>query len=299
MTEKIVPLHPKSGALPLDLSHFSLHDLNHWEAQTERILRIHWDLYSALAYERAKIADQLQAALREAVIQPFEFQGWQRQVRYKFTLTPLSPKGSLLEPGGRFNIPQINPTQIPAFPALYLAEDKETTLQEMGQGMVNGPLSSLDLALIQKDSITIVAVQGAIGSVIDLHQPKRLKGFFELIRDFPLPEILQHEAEGLGIPLPTPVKNLKTLLKTLLDPKWRKMPMQFDIPAPCQIFGQLVFSSGIEGIIYPSKFTGRKCLAIYPHNLGVDSFIAVEGEPPVEALGRLDSLTWKVMQATL
>ena len=38
------------------LDSFSIKDLGRWEVQKEKILRYHWDLYSALAYERRKIA---------------------------------------------------------------------------------------------------------------------------------------------------------------------------------------------------------------------------------------------------
>lgn len=105
-------------------------DLALWEAKKDKILRYHWNLYNDLVYQRHKIADQLCKALWEAATGSYEFNGWQRQVRYKYSLTPLSPKGSLLEPGGRFNIPNVNPNQIPPFPALYIAEDRETVLQE-------------------------------------------------------------------------------------------------------------------------------------------------------------------------
>lgn len=83
--------HVKAPLLLLDS--FSVKDLGKWEAQKEKILRYHWDFYSVLAYERRKIADQLRIALLEAAVELYEFEGWQRQVRYKYSLTPLSPKG--------------------------------------------------------------------------------------------------------------------------------------------------------------------------------------------------------------
>lgn len=159
-------MHSKSPFFLLDS--FSAQDLAKWETQKEKILRYHWDLYSALAYERHKTADRLRVALLEATDRPYEFKGWQRQVRYKYSLIPLSPKGSLIEPGGRFNIPDVNPDQIPPFPALYIAENKETTLQEAGQQKkLSSNLSPLDLALalIRKDSISIVAVNGKLESI--------------------------------------------------------------------------------------------------------------------------------------
>lgn len=75
----------------------------------------------------------------------------------------------------------------------------------------------------------------------------------------------------------------------MLEPHWRAWCMQFDIPANCQIFGQLVASSGIEGILYPSKFSKKKnCLAIYPQNFDSSSYVAIEGDMPEGALSRLD-----------
>lgn len=283
---------------PLDLDAYSLADLETWQNQKEKILRYHWDLYSALAFERGKMGDQLRIALLDAGHKRFEFNGWQRQVRYQYALSPFSPKGSLIEPGGRFNVPNINPDQIPPFPALYMAEDKETTLQEAGQGAVKGPLSSLDLALIRKESIAIVAVKGSLGSLIDLHQPQSLKKFVDVIKNFTIPPRLIQDAKKIKIKPPTEIKNIMSLMKTLLEPNWRVMPMQFDIPANCQIFGQMAAHAGIEGILYPSKFTGKKCIAVFPHNFTPDSFVEVEGEFPPEAISRLDQQSWPSMKAT-
>ena len=177
--------HKRSKSPFFLLDSFSPKDLDRWETQKEKILRYHWDLYSDLAYERHKIADHLRAALLEATTRSYEFRGWQRQVRYKYCLTPLSPKGSLIEPGGRFNIPDVSPDQIPPFPAFYIAEDKVTTLQEAGQQNNSSlGLSALELALIRKDSISIVAVNGKLESVIDLHHPNKLKPFLNLIKGF-------------------------------------------------------------------------------------------------------------------
>jgi RES domain-containing protein len=270
------------------LDAFSSEDIERWEIQKEKILRYYWDLYSDFAYERHKIADQLRAALLEAT-SIYEFKGWQRQVRYKYSLSPLSPRGSLIEPGGRFNIPDVNPEQIPPFPALYIAENKETVLQEAGQsGKGSGPLAALDLALTKPDSISIVAVRGKLGSVIDLHDLKRLKPFLKLIKGISASKKTIEAVKGLKLPLPLAVRTLSDLKNSLLEPNWRAMCMQFDIPANSQIFGQLVANAGIEGIIYPSKFSQKKCLAIYPQNFDGESFIALKDDAPEGAVTRLD-----------
>lgn len=74
--------------------------------------------------------------------------------------------------------------------------------------------------------------------------------------------------------------------------------MQFDIPANCQIFGQLVANAGIEGILYPSKFTNKKCLAIYPQNFDSESFVKVEGDAPEGAASKLDANCWNLLKTT-
>ena len=91
---------------------------------------------------------------------------------------------------------------------------------------------------------------------------------------------------------------MKSLLNSLLDPEWRALCMQFDIPANCQIFGQLVASAGITGILYPSKFTKKKCLAIYPQNFDSESFVTVEGDTPENAVSRLDASSWISLKTT-
>lgn len=291
-------MHLQSPFFLLDT--FSAEDLTLWEEQKDKILRYYWNLYNDLAYQRHKIADQLCKALLEAAVSPYEFTEWQRQVRYKYSLTPLSPNGSLIEPGGRFNIPDINSDHIPPFPALYIAEDRETVLQEAGQKNTHSAagLSGLELALVKKESISIIAVSGRLESIIDLHQPKRLKSFLNLIKKFSvLKENIQF-AKEININTPKTTRSFSSLINTLLEPNWRSWCMQFDIPANCQIFGQLVMNAGIEGILYPSKFSKKKCLAIFPQNFESESFIDVEGDVPQGAMSRLDMSSWTSVKAT-
>lgn len=274
------PLRRRSDFFLLD--RFSAEDIRHWTAFKDKILRFHWEHYSALAFERSKIADKLREALLQAAGGPFEFKRWQRLVKYKYTLEPLSTAGSLKEPGGRFNIPDINPQQFPPFPALYVAEDKETALAEtLGQReTAGGRLSASDLALTKKDSVSIVSVSGRLDSVIDLHQLGSLQPFLDLIKDFPVPGHLIRIAKEMGVEPPRLVGTVGELETALLGPRWRAMPMQFDVPASCQIFGQLVAKAAIEGILYPSRLTGMKCLAIFTEDFENDSFVELDDRPP-------------------
>jgi hypothetical protein len=138
-----------------------------------------------------------------------------------------------------------------------------------------------------------------LGSVIDLHHPNSLKHFLNLIKGFSIPKRIFQAAKKLNLDPPNTVKDLDKLLVTLLEPNWRAQCMQLDIPANCQIFGRLVANAGIEGILYPSKFTGKKCLVIYPQNFGFESFIAVEGDTPVGAVSRLDANNWSLLKPTV
>ena len=87
------------------------------------------------------------------------------------------------------------------------------------------------------------------------------------------------------------VQTPKQLLISLLDENWRRFPMHVDVPANPQIFGSLVQQAGIEGILYPSKYNNRKCLAIFAQNFRSGaSFVELEGVlPPALKVKRLDS----------
>ena len=98
------------------------------------------------------------------------------QLKYKYSLAPLSTKGSQTDPGGRFNIGAIDPTHFPVFSALYLAADKKTALAEiLGRDVsVGGALSSEELALTKPCSVTAVSVSGNLESVLDIGETKNL-----------------------------------------------------------------------------------------------------------------------------
>ena len=73
--------------------------------------------------------------------------------------------------------------------------------------------------------------------------------------------------------------------------------MQYNLPAASQIFGQLVHASGIEAIVYQSKYSGGKCLAAFPEKFAKSkSFIELDDEPPqgIETK-RLDADTWHLL----
>lgn len=257
----------------------------------EDLVEFHWRYYSELAFQRRKIREQLNASLRGAA-KPFEFSQWQRIVKYKYSLDPLSTKGSLSDPGGRFNIGAVDPTRYPMFPALYLAADKGTALAEvLGRDKGVGSLTAEELALTNPASISAVSVSGKLDAVLDIRVSGNLSNFVTLIKDFRLSRPLISEARRLGwspLRLITTVAELKTIL--MLD-NWRNWPMLYDVPAGGQIFGGVAVDAGIEGILYESVLTDKECLAVFPTNfLNSSSYVELDDvAPSTDVRTRIDS----------
>ncbi len=299
------PKHPaKQSVQKFLLDQFSISDIRRWQAVKDEFLKFHWDYYSNLAYQRSQIADQIRDVLLGTSEKNFSFERWQRTVKYKYALEPFSVAGSLKDPGGRFNIGDINPSQFPPFPALYIAADKNTALQELLSQKIDAGQEkrALDFALAISDSIASISLSGSLDSIINLKKQEKLQPFVDLIKGFSAPDHLKESARKIGLPAPDLIMTVPKLMDALLTPNWREWPMQFDVPVASQIFGQLVAEAGIEGILYTSKFTGKDCLAIFPQNFDKlsASFIQLDDEAPKEILIRqLDAKTWKGHQKGL
>lgn len=254
---RLYPIHQTPSIYHLDT--FTVEDIRKWKQGQDEFIRVHWDWYSELAYQRSKVLPNIKEALSEASVGPFDFTDYQRAVKYKWSLDPLSVRGSIADIGGRFNIGEIDRTKFPVFPALYLGQDRMASLQELLQVDPNGEgeLTAEELALTDSQSVTIVSMFGSLETIIDLDQPDRLKKCINLIKDFKVSEALVKAGRKIGFE-PNAARDIAKLIPTLLDPFWRRFPMHVDVPANSQLFGQLVSESGIDGIKYPSK---------YPRNL--------------------------------
>lgn len=256
----------------------------------EELVEFHWRYYSELAFQRKNIREQLNASLRNAAT-AFEFSQWQRIVRYKYSLDPLSAKGSLSDPGGRFNIGAIDPTRYPMFPALYLAADKGTAFAEvLGRDKSAELLTPEELALTKPDSISAVSVSGRLDAILDIRGLNNLAQFVNLIKAFRLSRSLVVEARRLGLPLQL-IATVAELKRVLMVDNWRNWPMLYDAPAGGQIFGGIAVDAGIEGILYESVLTGKKCLALFPQNfLNSSSYVELDDPVPSDAVRkRIDS----------
>jgi hypothetical protein len=255
------------------------------------LVEFHWRYYSELAFQRRRIREELNGSLRNAAA-AYQFSGWQRVVKYKYSLDPLSAKGSLFDPGGRFNVGAIDPTRYPMFPALYLAADKGTGLAEvLGRDKGRESLSPQQLALTKPDSITAVSVTGKLDAVIDIRMSENLSKFVNQVKHFKVSKPLSSEARRLGwspLMLITTVAELKT---ELMRDNWRSLPMLYDVPAGSQIFGGVAVDAGIEGILYESILTGKECLAVFPQNfLNSSSYVQLDDPAPSdEVRTRIDS----------
>lgn len=272
---------------------FTEEDALAWSEAGEAGRRYQALLFSDLAYQRSLIADKIKAALLGAA-EPFKLEDWQRVGRYKYALSPLSIAGSLKFVGGRFNNGDIDHSRFPPFPALYLAADRETAIQEvLGQdAAAGGQLSPLELALAKPDAIFNVPVKADLRIVLDLRKPKILQPFVDLIKDFTIDKSIAEMAHAHGMPPPALIQTAEELAEFILEDNWRRMAAQFGVPAAPQVVGQLAADAGIEGIVFPSKFNGKPNIAVFPRNLTGDSFVELTGTIPEGVkVRRLDATT--------
>jgi hypothetical protein len=278
----------------------TLADMRAAKQVTAALVKYQWDYYSELAHQRNAIQDEIKKALIQTCI-PYAPQKWQRSLKYKYSFHPLSTVGSLTFIGGRFNTGSGVNTEIPIFSGLYLAVDKDTALQEhLGQELIpeGSELTAREIALTNSASEATVSVSGKLDKVFDLTVSDNLKPFVELIKNFKISNELKAAAKKLRVTSPGVVKDIDKLRETLLCRDWRQLPSNYDVPSNSQIFGHLVYSSGIEGILYPSKFTGKKCLIVFPRNFaGTDSFIMLDDEAPHPKIpNRIDSDNWRIAE---
>lgn len=292
------PFPSKPTSVQHLLEHGTLQDMRKAKDKMALNLKYSWDYYSELAHQRSQIQEELKKALIKACISKYSFTKWQRAVKWKYGLHPLSTVGSLTFIGNRFNTGQDVNSEVPSFPALYLASDKDTALQEtLGQIEEKGStLTARERALTNPQSEVIVSVSGELEKVFDLRTSASLNDFFDLIKDFTLSPTLKKTAKALGLIEPDTVQSLEQLSGTLLVENWRGPPAGFDVPANSQIFGHLIYNAGIEGILYPSQFTRKNCLAIFPHNFSASSsFVVLDDEAPHSNVPRrIDSTNWRM-----
>ncbi len=108
---------------------------------------------------------------------------------------------------------------------------------------------NLDDTLTDTHPISIFTVSGKLNLVLDVSDSAALEAFTRLIKDFKISRTVQYMDPMLSKkPLYT-IRTPEELRKTLLNVNWHKSQAQFDLPGNPQIFGQLAFDAGLEGIV--------------------------------------------------
>jgi hypothetical protein len=275
----------------LELDRFSQTSLHQWLSAKKRLDALHRALYFELEPLRQAQEARLLDTLRSQTLRTYPFENWSRIVDYRYSLEPLSNMGSLKGDGGRFNIgAELSPGTFTPFPALYIAEDYETAFNERF-GRIDRrkarTLSAEELALRAPGSFTQVRLNGGIEQVIDIGDLDALRPFTEILRDFQVPKVVLQTARQLGLRQTSwLIRSPSLLQRKLLDPNWRMVPTQFDLPSNSQIFGRLALAAGLHGILYPSsKQAGKRCMALFTQNWSNSgSFVDVSDPVPKGAM---------------
>lgn len=213
--------------------------------------RLLWaDFQNYLADEREKRLDEITDALLANTEHFIEGKNFSRIVGSKFSLSPLSSKGSyLMPPGGRFNIGQSISFQR-YFPALYVANDYDTAFHEKFsiESDINEEIST---SLRKPDSFTHHRINFKLDKIIDLTNDRAINAFYEVVKDIKMPKIYSDQAKRLKLKMNV-VFSSSELKQTIFDPRYQQWDYWIDQPSPSQWFAHYVRYAGIQGIRYPS-----------------------------------------------
>ena len=271
----------------------------------QRIYKKHYDYYwgeySELAKQRLDHWEEIRESLLSEATDDYRFKKRFRAIKWRYSNHPLCTVGSLKDPvGGRFNIGNMNPSVIPMFSALYIAQDKETAEKELLLSKDHPKLSPFDFSLTDSSSISIVAVHGILDTVFDIRGDTKLKRIIKILSKFKFSPSLKKLGNTLKID-PKIIKTKKQMHESISEVKWRNIPIDFDLPSNSQIFGQMVRDSGISGVLYYSSITQKECLAIFPNNFkNSSSFIELIDEPPNKKIPtRIDSSNFNICETEI
>jgi hypothetical protein len=294
------PKRPPDPAAPPtlhELERFSNADLDRWAVASARLDELQRELHFGLESQRLAHRDALLTALRGAAAPALALERWVRLVEYQYSLEPLSPVGSILRDGGRFNIGrEVGDGAFKSFPALYVASDLEVGLREYYQIDKTHRRSGLtreEFALRRQGSFTAVEVSGQLDLVFDIGRLDALKPFVEIVSRFKMPPRVVQLARALKLRPPRLIRSASGLRRVLTTKNWRAWPVQFDLPATSQVFGALLRDAGFEAVLYPSARGEGRCVAVFPENFRASqSYVEVMSPVPSGAsLTTLDS-TW-------
>jgi hypothetical protein len=253
-------------------------------------------LYGLAAQRQIHLGDLLRTLRDAARPAPFTFTDWVRMCDYRYSHQPLSAYGSTIGAGGRFNYGDaLDNIKEPPFPALYLSSNERVAHREFFSAppSTSDSLTAIDMALMQERDYALYHVSGTIHHLLDLTKPARLRKFTKVLARFTVSKEVLGIAETAGLQPRPLVFDVESLLRAVSEPNWRGWPRQHGLPASCQIFGELAWSAGYEGILYRSTKRGGKCLAVFPQNFDKsESRVQLQNDGPPGTITTLDASNW-------
>jgi hypothetical protein len=263
--------NPIAGGAFYDLDEFTDATIQQWQAHGRATRDFHTALYFDLAGQRAARQPEISAALRQVQPITVPLDTWHRIVNFKYCLNPLSPAGSLLWVGGRFNVGrEIDETRFPSFPALYVAEDFETAFREyhgLAKDKLVEGLRADELSLEEAGSWVTLRLVGCIYNVFDLTKSSNLKGICRIFSKFNLSSRVR-DLERKAKRQPTRLIRTPTeLVDVMMSDDWRAWPVHFSVPANSQVFARFLVDAGFEGVLYRSAKGAKKCLAVFTRQM--------------------------------
>jgi len=278
------------------LEQFTDVDLRRWQKTDRSLSEYNIRFFYHLEGQRASKRHDLLEALQ--TVKPVEcnIDQWFRMVSYKYSLNPLSSRGSLSLHGGRFNYGvDLDCASLTHFNALYIASSQETAYIERLGPKRKGKLSRFDMALQKEESFSTFILEGHVYNLFDLTNANNLKSFIKVTNTFGISPEIRQMAIDLTIDKPQMIRKPRELREHLMAANWRYWPMQFDVPYNSQVFGELLLRAGFDGVLYKSQYGTGKCMAIFPENLNnSDSYVHILGDPPSDTvITSLNAETWE------
>lgn len=282
------------------LDQFSSIQVSQWRVIATEADAYYIKVFYELEAQRRAFISAIVGALQLARPLELRFDDWVRIVDYRYSLDPLSAKGSTTGVGGRFNYgANIDPMSFPPFSALYLAQTEATAYREkfgLEQGARVEGLEAHELAL-RKNNFTVVRVRGAVSNIFDLTDAQNVKPFVKAISSFTIKTKMGRMPWAAKMGTLNPIVDIETFYRSVYHSAWEGWPRQHSIPANGQEFGRLVLEAGFEGIRYDSTKGDGQCLVLFPRQLtGSSSYVELAGDVPPECVQRrLDASTWKTL----
>lgn len=229
-----IPRHapPARRREPRYLDSFTEFDLEFWDTRSVDAARYGNNVYFDLEKQRVAHHDELVAAVRDAGGVEVPVDGWVRITEYQWCLAPLSAAGSLKRIGGRFNIGEDLDLRAKPFPALYIAHDYDTAMQEYFGGPPSASaLSAHEMMLRRPNSFATFVIDGHLHNVFDLRELPRLDAFVSIIKRFTLTKETREFARRNGLAARKLVRSSRELHDRVLASSndWRMEPLLVDL----------------------------------------------------------------------